>query len=120
MRDYTTNQRIIVEEFVNMPYKSEKIPLGKYDRRVKLSNTQREEIKELRKLGLSYKVIADRYEVSKSLIILVCNPDIAERKRLAFIERSREGRYKPDKEDWNAIMREHRQYKEKLYKEGKI
>lgn len=56
-----------------MPYKSEKIPLGKYDRRVKLSNIQREEIKELRKLGLSYKVIADRYEVSKSLIILVCS-----------------------------------------------
>lgn len=94
--------------------------MGKYDRRVKLSNTQREEIRELRKLGLSYKVIADRYEVSKSLIILVCNPDIAERKRLAFIERSREGRYKPDKEEWAATMREYRKYKEKLYKEGKI
>lgn len=103
-----------------MPYKSEKIPLGKYDRRVKLSNTQREEIKELRKLGLSYRVIAERYEVSKSLIILVCNPDIAERKRLAFIERSRKGRYKPDKEEWASTMREHRQYKEKLHKEGKI
>lgn len=103
-----------------MPYKSEKIPLGKYDRRVKLNDTQREEIKELRKLGLSYRVIAERYEVSKSLIILVCNPDIAERKRLAFIERSREGRYTPTKEEWAATMREHRQYKEKLHKEGKI
>lgn len=39
-----------------MPYKSEKIPLGKYDRRVKLTDVQREEIKELRKLGLSYRV----------------------------------------------------------------
>lgn len=48
-----------------MPRKSEKIPLGKYDRRVKLNDVQREEIKELRKLGLSYQVIADRYEVSK-------------------------------------------------------
>lgn len=48
-----------------MPYKSEKIPLGVYDRRIKLNDVQREEIKELRKLGLSYKVIAERYEVSQ-------------------------------------------------------
>ena len=103
-----------------MPFKSEKIPLGKYDRRVKLTDVQREEIKELRKLGLSYQVIADRYEVSKKLVIMVCNPEIAERNRLAFIERSREGRYKPTKEEWATIMREHRAYKQKLYNEGKI
>lgn len=103
-----------------MPYKSAKIPLGKYDRRIKLTDTQREEIKELRKLGLSYRVIAERYEVSKSLIILVCNPEIAERNRLAFIARSREGRYKPNKEKWAATIREHRAYKQRLYKEGKI
>ncbi|MBR4983142.1 MAG: hypothetical protein IKY94_11355 [Lachnospiraceae bacterium] len=103
-----------------MPYKSEKIPLGKYDRRVKLNDVQREEINELRKLGLSYQVIADRYEVSKKLIIMVCNPDIAERNRKASMERHREGRYTPTKEEWAATMREHRQYKEKLHKEGKI
>lgn len=51
---------------------------------------------------------------------MVCNPDIAERNRLAFIERSREGRYKPNREDWSATMREHKAYKQKLYKEGKI
>lgn len=103
-----------------MPFKSEKIPLGKYDRRVKLTDVQREEIKELRKLGLSYQVIADRYEVSKKLVIMVCNPEIAERNRLAFIERRREGRYTPTKEERAAIMREHRAYKNQLYKEGKI
>lgn len=103
-----------------MAYKCEKIPLGQYDRRVKLNDIQRAEIKELRKLGLSYRVIAERYEVSKSLIILVCNPDIAERKRIASMERHREGRYKPTKEEWAAIQREHRKYKYQLYKEGKI
>lgn len=103
-----------------MPYKSAKIPLGKYDRRVKLTDTQREEIKELRKLGLSYRVIADRYGVSKSLIILVCNPDIAERKRIASRDRHREGRYKYTKEEWARIVREHRAYKHSLYKENKI
>lgn len=103
-----------------MPFKSEKLPLGKYDRRVKLNDVQRDEIKELRQQGLSYAKIAKQYDVSKSLIIMVCNPDIAERKRLTFIELSREGRYKPDKEERAEIMREHRQYKEKLHKEGKI
>jgi DNA invertase Pin-like site-specific DNA recombinase len=105
-----------------MPYKSEHIVIRgtPYDRRIKLNDAQRGEIKELRKLGLSYRLIAERYDVSKSLIILVCNPDIAERKRLAFIERAREGRYKPTKEEWAATQREHRAYKAKLYKEGKI
>lgn len=103
-----------------MPFKSEKLPLGKYDRRVKLNDVQRDEIKDLRKQGLSYAKIAKQYEISKKLVIMICNPDIAERNRLAFIERSREGRYKPNREDWAATMREHRQYKEKLHKEGKI
>lgn len=103
-----------------MPFKSEKLPLGKYDRRVKLNDVQRDEIKELRKQGLSYAKIAKQYDVSKSLIIMVCNPDIAERKRIASMERHREGRYTPTKKEWAAIMREHRTYKHQLYKEGKL
>lgn len=82
-----------------MAYKFDKIPLGKYDRRIKLNKAQREEVKALRKQGLSYAKIAAQYEVSKSLVILICNPDIAERKRKAFIERQREGRYTPTKEN---------------------
>lgn len=98
-----------------MPYKSEKIKLGdKYDRRIKLNDEQRSEIIELR------NKLAKQFNVSKSLIINICNPDIAEKKRLAFIKRQREGRYKPTKEEWNETMREHRKYKQKLYKEGKI
>lgn len=105
-----------------MPYKSEKIKLGdKYDRRIKLNDEQRSEILELRnKLGISYNKLAKQFNVSKSLIINICNPDIAEKKRLALIKRQREGRYKPTKEEWNETMREHRKYKQKLYKEGKI
>lgn len=92
----------------------------KYDRRVKLTDIQRLEIKELRLHGLSYNKIAERYNVSKKLVIMITNPEIAERNRLGFIRRSREGRYKPTKEVWAASMREHRNYKYKLYKEGKI
>ena len=51
---------------------------------------------------------------------MVCNPDIKERKRLAFIERSREGRYKVTKEERNRIIREHRKYKNELHKQGLI
>ncbi len=104
-----------------MPYKSETIRLPKeLDRRVKLTGAQRAEIVELRGKGLSYRVIAERYDVSKSLVIMLCNPDIKERKRLAFIERSREGRYKVTKDERNEIMREHRRYKNELYKQGLI
>lgn len=52
-----------------MPFKSEKLPLGKYDRRVKLNDVQRDEIKELRRQGLSYAKIAKQYEVSKNWLL---------------------------------------------------
>lgn len=54
-----------------MPHNIDKIPLGIYDRRVKLTEVQRNEVKELRKQGISYAKIAKQYDVSKSLIIMV-------------------------------------------------
>lgn len=105
-----------------MPYISDKIKIQdtKYDRRRKINDEQRQEILELRNKGLSYNKIARKYEVSKSLIIDICNPDIAEKRRIANRERQREGRYAYTKEEWAAVIREHRAYKHRLYKEGKI
>ena len=103
-----------------MPHNIDKIPLGIYDRRVKLTEVQRNEIKEFRRQGLSYNAIAKLYDVSKRLVIFICNPDIAEKNRIACMERHREGRYKYTKEEWAAVLREHRAYKRKLHKEGKI
>lgn len=104
-----------------MPYKIESIKLPpELDRRVKLTDTQRLEIQGLRQKGLSYRVIAERYGVSKSLVISECNPDIKERKRQAFIRRSREGRYKTSSEERAVVMREHRRYKHELFKQGKL
>ena len=97
-----------------------KIKDTKYDRRKKINDIQRQEILKLRNEGLSYNVISRKYEVSKSLIIDICNPDIAERKRIASRERHREGRYAYTKEEWAAVIREHRNYKHRLYKEEKI
>lgn len=87
------------------------------DRREKLTETQREEIGQLRRMGLSYRSIAERFGVSKKLVIMITNPDIAERNRLAFIARKREGRYKPTTEERTAIQREHRQSKKACLKE---
>ena len=105
-----------------MPYTSEKISVKntKYDRRQKIYDAQKEEIRKLRLSGLTYQKIADMYGCSKSLVIDICNPEIAERKRIASRERHREGRYAYTKEEWAAVMREHRAYKYRLYKEGKI
>lgn len=74
-----------------MPYKSEKIKLGdKYDRRIKLNDEQRSEILELRnKLGISYNKLAKQFNVSKSLIINICNPDIAEKEKTCFYKKTK-------------------------------
>ncbi len=105
-----------------MPYKSSKIKIENtiYDRRVKLTHYDKLEILQLRAMGLSYQKIANRYEVSKKLVIMVCNPEIAERNKIATRDRHREGRYTPTKEERNKIMREHRQYKAELYRTNKI
>ena len=103
-----------------MPTKYESARLGEYDRRKKLNDTQRAEIIEMRNTGLSYQKIANMYGVSKTLIMLICNPDIAEKKRKQLDERHRKCRHKYSKEQWAAIMREHRAYKKKLYNEGLI
>lgn len=103
-----------------MPNKYESVLLGKYDRRKKLNDDQRAEIIEARNRGNSYQKIANVYGVSKALIIMICNPEIAEKKKKQLAERRREGRYKPSKEQWAATIREHRAYKKELYEKGLI
>lgn len=97
-----------------MPYKFEydkiRLPEGK-DRRLKIPKEKHQEIKDFYATGTtSYQKIADMYEVSKSLIIQIVNPDIALRKRKQFIERRKDGRYY-DKKKHTTSIREHRQYK---------
>lgn len=96
------------------------IKLGCYDRRRKINDEQRKEIVKLREEGKTYREIADIYGVSNSLVMLICNPDIAEKKKQQLAARRKAGRYKQSKEKWSAIMREHRAYKKKLYFRGLI
>lgn len=106
-----------------MPYRSERIKIEGtvYDRRRKLTEAQKEEIRLLRRqTGLSYNKIAERYGVSKRMIMFVVNPEKYAVAREQFKERQREGRYQVSREERASIVREHRHYKQGLHKEGKI
>ena len=105
-----------------MPFKSEKIKLPKqYDRRIKLTDEQREEIKEKYASGVySQRALALEYHVSRRLISFIIDPEKYEISKEQYRERRKDGRYKPDRESWNETQRKHREYKNRLYAEGKI
>lgn len=103
-----------------MPYKSEKIKLSReQDRRVRLSDEQREEIKELYGTGYySLNDLAKMYEISKKTVLLIVNKDSAERAKEYRKEHWQEWARK-GKEHAEAIKKT-RQYKQELYKAGKL
>lgn len=100
-------------------YETEKIKLPRaLDRRIALTQEQREDILQKFKDGIPMRAIARLYTgiCSRSTVIYICRPD-----RLAFVkqarkDRAKDGRYKPDKRKWAQTMREHRAYKYKVLK----
>jgi hypothetical protein len=105
-----------------MPYKSEKIKLPKeLDRRVKLKDKQREEIRNKYATGLySQRTLAKEYNVSRRLITFILDEEKQKRNAELLKERKLDGRYKPTKEEWAKTVREHRKYKQELYLQGKL
>ena len=105
-----------------MPYKSEKIKLSKeQDRRIKLSDEQKEEIRTKYATGLySQRGLAIEYNVSRRLISFVLDDEKAKKASEQLKARRADRRYKPSKEQWAETMREHRHYKQRLYMEGKL
>lgn len=103
-----------------MPYKSEKIKLkGLQDRRKKLTDKQREEIKSLYGTGCySLNGLAKRFEVSKKTVLLIVNENSAEKAKQYRKEHWRE--WQRTGEEWNETIRKTRKYKQQLYKEGKL
>lgn len=103
-----------------MPYKSEKIKLqGLQDRRKRLTTEQRGEIKELYGTGCySLNDLAKRFNVSKKTILLIVNKKSEEKAK-----QYRKAHWR----EWQRVGKEHneaikktRQYKQELYKEGKL
>lgn len=103
-----------------MPYKSEKIKLkGLQDRRKRLTDSQREWIKELYKTGgYSLNDLAKEFDVSKKTILLIVNKDSAERAKQYRKEHWREWQRKG--EEHNKSIMNTRRYKNELYKSGKL
>lgn len=103
-----------------MPYKIEKIKLkGLQDRRKKLTDKQREEIKGLYATGgYSLNGLAKIYEVSKKSILLIVNEESAEKARQYRKEHWKE--WQQTKEEHAKAIRKTRKYKQELYKSGKL
>ena len=103
-----------------MPYKSEKIKLSEtQDRRRRLTTDQQEEIRKLYSTGLySWRQLAGMFRCSKSRIGQIVNPEREAKCKARIKEHWKD--YQQTGEEWNAIQREHRAYKHKLYVEGKL
>lgn len=99
----------------------EKLTVGrKYDRRIKMTEEDIAEAIKLRKENpdvWSYQKLADRYGVSKRLIIFRIKPETLEKVLEARRER---GGYHTPTERQTKYMRNHRRYKRQLRNEGKI
>lgn len=106
-----------------MPYKSEIIPISgtENDRRIRLNDEQRSEIKTLYKEeSISTRKLAAMYGVSRRTITFILDPNKASIASEQFKRRRKDGRYKPSKEKRAKVMREHRNHKQALYKQGKL
>lgn len=103
-----------------MPFKSEKIKLPQeYDRRRKLADEQKDEIKHKYSTGLySLNNLAIEYKVSKKTILLIVNPESKRKNDERIKDHWKD--YQPTTVERNKTMKEHRQYKQKLHKDGKI
>ena len=104
-----------------MPYKSEKLKIAgtKFDRRIKLTNEQREEIKELYSAGLSQRKIAAIYKVDRRLISFIINPASYEENLQRRKERGGTKIYYK-KEKHKNYIKQHRRYKQDLKLKGDL
>lgn len=103
-----------------MPYKSQKIKLSEtQDRRRRLTTEQQEEIKKLYEMGTySWRQLGLMFHCSKSRIGQIVNPNRAARVKQRSKDHWRD--YQKKGEEWNRVVREHRQYKQKLYMNGQL
>ena len=103
-----------------MPYKSTKIKLSEtQDRRRKLTDEQKEEIKRIYAEGkCGTRPLAKQFGVSRTTIQVIVNPAIKQRHHDRMVKHWRD--YRRSKEEWAETMREHRHYKQELYLKGEL
>jgi len=102
-----------------MPYahRKKKIP-ETLDRRRKLTDSQKEEIKKLHNEGIATREIARRYpHVSRRLIQFIIDPEKAEKARQRLKEwQESHGNYRQrvGNKKWAEVIKEHRHYKQSI------
>lgn len=103
-----------------MPYKSEKIKLqGLQDRRKRLTDEQRTEIKNLYGTGChSLNSLAKQFNVSKKSILLIVNEESAAKAKQYRKENWKQ--WQGTKEEHREAIKKTRKYKHQLYKDGKL
>ena len=103
-----------------MPYKSEKIKLkGLQDRRKRLTDEQREEIRKLYGTEFySLNDLAKGFCVSKKTVLLIVNEESAERAKQYRKEHWKEWQRKG--EEHNKAIMNTRKYKHELYAKGEL
>jgi len=105
-----------------MPRKSDTIAINneKLDRRVKLNAEDKELVKWLREEEqISYQMLANRFGVSKRLIIFICKPETLLKCKEHRAERGGWKQYYI-KEERTIAQNEHRAYKKELFQQGLI
>lgn len=105
-----------------MPFKSEKIHIDgtQYDRRKKLNEEEKEEVRRLYPQIQSQRKLAEMFGVSRRLITFILDPvkEIDNKRRQK--EKKVTGYVRYSKQQWAATMRDHRRYKQNLYVNGVI
>lgn len=88
-----------------------------HDRRIKITELDKTEIKRLKKEGSGIRELARKYGVDKRLIQFIIYP---ERQQKNLEDREKRGGSKQyyNKDKWKETMREHRAYKKELLKKG--
>lgn len=101
-----------------MPYQSEKFKIKgtMLDRRRKLTEEQKEQIRQEYKTGLiGQRPLAKKYGVSRSLIQVIVNPDIAKKKKQYVKDHWKNY---SNREELTKATKQTRRYKYKLFLDG--
>lgn len=105
------------------PYaKAQKVPyVGLQDRRRKITDEQRAAILKLHdEQGLGCRTIAKMFGVSRSLVRIICIPEVAERTKKRMSENWRKYREQRGKSENARIMRKFRNRKYKCFMRGEL
>lgn len=103
-----------------MPAKVDKMKLNeKQDRRRKLSDKQKEEIRDLYSTGnYSLRILGKMYKVSKTSILYIVNEE--SNSKLKEYKKENWRQWQKTKEERTIIMRELRNYKRELCDKGEL